>query len=123
MMEQGEPPIIGLSEDTLTDIPRTGRRKMDQDPLTFPLAVSKAAIWLLGTMLAVTGLLLTWLCVGQMGLREQNAVLLERSATALEQNKIIHAEVESLRQADTALNVKVAELQLKQAEHGWKRGD
>jgi len=96
---------------------------MDQDPLTFPLAVSKAAIWLLGTMLAVTGLLLTWLCVGQMGLREQNAVLLERSATALEQNKIIHAEMEGLRQADAALNVKVAELQLRQAEHGWKRGD
>ena len=96
---------------------------MDQEPLTFPLAISKAAIWLLGTMLATTGLLLTWLCVGQMGLREQNAVLLERSATTLEQNKIIHAEMEGLRQADAALNVKVAELQLRQAEHGWKRGD
>jgi hypothetical protein len=121
MVDRQEPPIVGMADVTLTDIPRTGRRKMDTESLTFPVAVSKAAMWLLAGMLSGIGVLLTWLCVSTMGLKEQNVILLERSGYALKQYEVVHAELERLTIADSVMRDQLEKVKLAQAEHGWKR--
>lgn len=122
MMEQGEPPIIGLSEDTLTDIPRIGRRKMDQEPLTFPIAISKAAIWLLAGMLSGNAFLLSYLCLQSI---EHGKILIrmeERAQAVKDELKTLH-ESDTVQQATSLkLTTAVQEMQLRQADHGWNRG-
>jgi hypothetical protein len=110
---------------------RKGRRMTDDDnTLTFPVAISKIAIWGLASMLAVTGALLTWLCLSQLALSRQigdmNAQLLvmsERANNQLEQMKTFNTEMQALRLADASIKMRVEEIQIQQAEHGWKRGN
>ena len=122
MVLQGEPPIIGLSEDTLTDIPRTGRRKMDAEPLTFPIAVSKIAIWGIGLILTVDGILTGWLCIQSM----QHGNILVRMD---ERDKAVRVELQNLHDSDITqqlanarMALEIKEIQLQQASHGWNRG-
>lgn len=99
---------------------KLGRRMSDKQELTFPIAISKTAVWLLGGMLTGNAMLLGWLCLQQM---EQGKVLVrmdERSHTAKEQMQIFHAELERLTNTDNKLSAEVKALQLQAAEHGWK---
>lgn len=96
-----------------------GRRAIDSE-LTFPVAVSKSVVWLLVTMLSITGMLLGWLCLGQMENSKMLVRMEERSAAAIEQNKTIHQELERLTLTDSRLSLELMELQIAAARHGWK---
>lgn len=88
--------------------------------MTFPVAMGKGAIWLLGTMLAVTGMLLGYLCVGQI---EQGKILVrmeERSQASIEQNKLFRQELEHGTLVDARLSLEIKHLQIIAAQHGWK---
>lgn len=109
---------------------RLGRRMTDSEKLTFPIAVGKAAIWLVGTMLTVTGGLLVWLCLSTMSLRDQvkdtNAqilVLIERTSNYKDQIQNLAASDQAQQLANARLSLEVKELQLQAASHGWKRGN
>ena len=119
MMEKGEPPIIGLSEDTLTDIPRIGRRKMDAEPLTFPIAISKAAIWLLAGMLSGNAFLLSYLCLQSI---EHGKILIrmeERAQAVKDELKLLH-ESDAAHEAVAVHHANaIQDIQIKQAAHGW----
>lgn len=99
-----------------------GRRATDPkgDELTFPVAIGRGAVWMLGTMLAITGSLLAWLCLGQM---EQGKMLVrmeERSQAASEQTKVFHQELERLTLTDNRLSLEMKQLQIIAAQHGWR---
>jgi hypothetical protein len=96
-----------------------GRRSIDSE-MTFPMAISRAMVWLLVTMLGVVGVLLGWLCVGQMENSKTLVRMEERSAAALEQNKMFHQELERLTLTDNRLSLELKELQIAAASHGWK---
>jgi hypothetical protein len=116
-----------LSDDAPTPtsnpiVTKLGRRMNDKQELTFPIAISKTAVWLLGSMLAGNAMLLGWLCLQQM---EQGKVLVrmdERSHTTKEQMQIFHSELERLTMTDTKIMNDLQRLQLQAAEHGWKEG-
>ena len=104
-----------------------GRRAIDAE-FTFPVAMNKLALWALGIIVSVTGGLLLWLCISTMSLREQvrdtNALLMvmaERTNNQLEQQKIFNTELQALRLADLSLKSKIENLEINQAQHGWKR--
>jgi hypothetical protein len=96
-----------------------GRRSIDSE-LTFPVAMSKAVVWLLVTMMTVVGALLVWLCVGQLENSKTLVRMEERSAVAIEQNKIFHQELERLTLTDNRLSLELKNLQIAAARHGWK---
>jgi len=96
-----------------------GRRSIDAE-MTFPVAISKAMVWLLVTLLGVTGMLLSWLCLGQMETSKTLVRMEERSAAAIEQNKMFHQEMERLTLTDNRLSLELKELQIAAARHGWK---
>ena len=112
-------------------ISRKGRRMTDRDAaLTFPIAVSKAAIWLLGSMLSVTAALLVWLCLSTLSLRDQikdmNAqvlVVIERTSNYRDQIQNLAAADQAQQLTSARLSLEVKDLQLQAAAHGWKRGE
>ena len=64
--------------------------------------------------------LLSWLCYSTMTMREQMVVMIERSDNSRQDLKIVHAELERLTSVDNANANQLREIQIKQAEHGWK---
>lgn len=102
-----------------------GRRVTDMGGdggLTFPVAMGRGAVWMLGTMLSVTGILLGWLCVGQM---EQGKILVrmeERSQAQVEQTKAFREEQLKQDLVSSRLSLELKHLQIMAAQHGWKEG-
>lgn len=105
-----------------TSFTKSGRRMSDKSELTFPVAISKTAVWLLGGMLTGNAALLAWLCLQQM---EQGKVLVrmeERSLATKEQSQVFHSELERLTLQDARFQAELKQLQIQAAEHGWKDG-
>lgn len=101
---------------------KMGRRMSDKSELTFPVAISKTAIWLLGTLLSGNAALMVYLCLQSV---EQGKILTrmeERSQTAKEQFQLFHQELERLTVTDTRLSLELKRLQIAAAQHGWKDG-
>jgi hypothetical protein len=101
---------------------KLGRRMNDDSQLTFPVAISKTAVWLLGGMLTGNAALLAWLAIQQM---EQGKVLVrmdERSQITKEQMQAFHSELERLTLTDNRLSLELKRLQIAAAQHGWKDG-
>lgn len=95
-----------------------GRRMTDQiqaqaQGMTFPNAMDRIVTWL------VAGLV-SWLCISNMALREQMAVMIERSDSSRADLKIVHQELERLTTADREAAEALNKVQMKQAEHGWR---
>jgi hypothetical protein len=85
----------------------------DRRELTFPIAMDRIIMWLIAG-------LVSWLCYSTMTMREQMVVMIERSDNSRQDLKIVHTELERLTAADKAAANQLREIQIKQAEHGWK---
>ncbi len=92
---------------------RIGRRMADTQ-LSFLGAKDRIVMWL------VAGLV-SWLCYSTMMMRESMVLMVERSSSFKEQIAILYAQNQQLQLADAAFRAKLEEVQLQQAEHGWKR--
>lgn len=92
--------------------------------LTFAVAVGRSAVWLLGTMLGVTGCLLVWLCLSVMSLKSDNhtmgALAIERNDAFKEQFKVHQQEIHQLHAMDIKMLERFDNFRVLAAEHGWK---
>lgn len=119
-MNDIENPTGTDSEDvTLTGIPRIGRRIVDKSHLTFPIAISKIAIWMLGSLLSGNAVLLAYLCLSSV---EHGKILTRMD----ERDKAVKEELHNLHERDLTnevtlkqVEIDIKEIQLQAAAHGW----
>ena len=102
-----------------------GRRAEDPGggELTFPIAISRIAVWALLTILGLSGALQMYLAQASSEHTTTLARMEERSRIYVEQNleqsKLFHQELERLTLNDTIITSDVRDLQIQAAAHGW----
>lgn len=85
----------------------------DRRELTFSEAMNRALMWMIAG-------LVSWLCYSTMNMQKQMAVMIERSDNAHTDMMLMRGEQQRLAAQDDIAAKRLMELELKQAEHGWK---
>ncbi len=86
---------------------------VDRRGLTFTEAMNRALMWMIAG-------LVSWLCYSTMNMQKQMAVMIERSDNAHTDMMLMRGEQQRLSAADDVASTRLREIELKQAEHGWK---
>ena len=81
--------------------------------LTFSEAMNRALMWMIAS-------LVSWLCYSTMNMQKQMAVMIERSDNAHTDMMLMRGEQQRLSAADDVAATRLRDIELKQAEHGWK---
>ena len=82
--------------------------------------IEKLLIYFIAIVTSTVGALTVWLCLGQIELSKQNALILERQGKVTQEIQEIKAYQNGLTLNDKILQDEITKFRIEAASHGWK---